>query len=191
VAVSDGVTRPADLLVSCTGLAPNVALARGAGLEVRRGVLVDAGLRTSAPGVYAAGDVAERDGQVESLWPAAVAQAEVAAANALGGEETYGPELPAIHLTVGDLEIASLGRAERRAGDEEVAVGEPEGRYRRLLLDDDGRLAGAVLVAQPAEVAAAAREAIASGHDLSGAVEALRAGDWSALAVPRAAVVGR
>jgi 3-phenylpropionate/trans-cinnamate dioxygenase ferredoxin reductase subunit len=47
-----------DLLVVCCGSVPNAELARAAGLEVGNGILVDARLRTAAPGVYAAGDVA-------------------------------------------------------------------------------------------------------------------------------------
>ena len=50
---------PADLLVAGVGVEPNVELARDAGLEVRSGVVVDERFRTSRPGVYAIGDVAE------------------------------------------------------------------------------------------------------------------------------------
>ncbi|MCC5575916.1 FAD-dependent oxidoreductase [Microtetraspora sp. AC03309] len=59
VVTSDGQALPADDVVVGIGAAPNVELARGAGLEVANGIVVDASLRTSHPDIYAAGDVAE------------------------------------------------------------------------------------------------------------------------------------
>lgn len=50
---------PADLVVAGVGVVPNVELARDAGLEVRNGIVVDERFRTTRPGVYAIGDVAE------------------------------------------------------------------------------------------------------------------------------------
>jgi NADPH-dependent 2,4-dienoyl-CoA reductase/sulfur reductase-like enzyme/nitrite reductase/ring-hydroxylating ferredoxin subunit len=54
----DGRAIEADFIVAGTGVAPRTALAEAAGLKVENGVVVDARLRTSAPGVYAAGDLA-------------------------------------------------------------------------------------------------------------------------------------
>lgn len=59
VRLSSGERLSADLVVVGIGAAPEVELARDAGLEVGQGVLTDAALRTSHPDVYAAGDVAE------------------------------------------------------------------------------------------------------------------------------------
>ncbi|WP_285704514.1 FAD-dependent oxidoreductase [Microtetraspora sp. NBRC 16547] len=59
VVTTDGAVLPADDVVVGIGAAPNVELARGAGLEVAGGIVVDASLRTSHPDIYAAGDVAE------------------------------------------------------------------------------------------------------------------------------------
>jgi 3-phenylpropionate/trans-cinnamate dioxygenase ferredoxin reductase subunit len=58
VQTDSGEIGPVDGVVAGLGIAPNVALARAAGLEVGDGILVDECLRTSAPGIYAAGDVA-------------------------------------------------------------------------------------------------------------------------------------
>jgi len=52
-----------ELVLISTGIRPNVALARGAALEVARGVVVDGHLRTGAADIYAAGDVAEFKGR--------------------------------------------------------------------------------------------------------------------------------
>ena len=58
VVLDDGTELPADLAVVGVGIAPVVELAEAAGLVLDNGVAVDAGLRTSDPDIYAAGDVA-------------------------------------------------------------------------------------------------------------------------------------
>ena len=58
VRLSDGTEVPADLAILGVGIVPNVELAARAGLEVDNGIVTDAALRTSAPDVYACGDVA-------------------------------------------------------------------------------------------------------------------------------------
>lgn len=58
VTLDDGTVLPADLIVAGVGVAPNTELAEDAGLEVDNGILVSESLQTSAPDVYACGDVA-------------------------------------------------------------------------------------------------------------------------------------
>src|SRR5260370_33168169 len=55
VVLDDGETLEASLVVVATGVRPETTLARAAGIECRRGIVVDDQLRTSAPGVSAAG----------------------------------------------------------------------------------------------------------------------------------------
>ncbi|WP_246404058.1 NAD(P)/FAD-dependent oxidoreductase [Halomonas stenophila] len=62
--LTDGSELEADLVVSAVGLAPNVDLARSAGIDCGRGIRVDDRLATSRPGVYALGDAVEIDGQL-------------------------------------------------------------------------------------------------------------------------------
>src|SRR5207237_4438366 len=94
VVLSDGTAVEADIVVVCAGIRPSVDLAARAGLEVARGVVVDDYMCTSDPAIYAAGDMVEHQGVVNGLWPVAVAQAEVAAANAVGDVRTYEPQPP-------------------------------------------------------------------------------------------------
>ncbi|MFE4227686.1 NAD(P)/FAD-dependent oxidoreductase [Arthrobacter sp. NPDC056886] len=58
VVTDAGVVLPADLVVIAVGVVPELGLAEAAGIGIRNGILTDASLRTSAPGVFAAGDVA-------------------------------------------------------------------------------------------------------------------------------------
>jgi 3-phenylpropionate/trans-cinnamate dioxygenase ferredoxin reductase component len=95
VRLNDGSILDVDAVVVGIGMKPATRLAREAGLAVASGIVVDAGLQTSAPGVFAAGDVAEfpcpLSGQAtrQESWFNAEMQARVAACNMLGGDALH------------------------------------------------------------------------------------------------------
>jgi NADPH-dependent 2,4-dienoyl-CoA reductase/sulfur reductase-like enzyme/ferredoxin len=178
--LADGRGLETDVFLAAAGIAPNAELARSAGLAVNRGVLVDERMRTQDYSILAAGDVAEHAGRVHGLWPVAVEQAEVAADNAVGGDKEYQGSIPFTMLKVVGVELTSIGRFEEQAGDEVVALEEPGGKYRKLVIED-GRIAGAILLGYSTEVAAV-RTAINRGFHVSGVMDALRAGRWNTLA---------
>jgi len=93
--LADGTRLDADAIVLGVGLRANDELAREAGLACERGVLVDEYCRTSAPDVYAAGDVAvltAEDGHARmESWQNAQDQGTAAALSALGLGEPYAP----------------------------------------------------------------------------------------------------
>ena len=97
MALKDGRELPCQLFLGAIGIRPNIGLAKEAGISVNRGVLVDDRMETSVPGVFAAGDVAEHSGLVLGLWPIAAKQGEVAAVNALGGDERLQSDSPRLH----------------------------------------------------------------------------------------------
>ncbi|MFI5778807.1 FAD-dependent oxidoreductase [Nocardia sp. NPDC051570] len=176
----DGRVLDCDVFLVAAGIRPNIELARQAGIPVGRGVLVDDGMRTGIPDVYAAGDIAEHGGQVFGLWPIAAEQAQIAAVNALGGERTLVTETPATILKGVGLELFSVGKVGPGRADEEIVVERPDS-YRRLLLSQ-GRAVGATILGHhPAEVAAV-QQAVRDRVPVSeSARSALRAGDWSVL----------
>jgi NADPH-dependent 2,4-dienoyl-CoA reductase/sulfur reductase-like enzyme/nitrite reductase/ring-hydroxylating ferredoxin subunit len=93
LALANGESIDAGLLLVGIGVVPRARLAEAAGLAVRNGILVDAQLRTSAEGIYAAGDVARYphghgDARIEH-WVHAQRQGQLAAANMLGGEQAF------------------------------------------------------------------------------------------------------
>jgi NADPH-dependent 2,4-dienoyl-CoA reductase/sulfur reductase-like enzyme len=115
---------PAGLVLVSVGVRPNVALARAAGVALGEtgAIRVDEGLRTSAPGVYAAGDCAEAMHLVSArpawipLGTTANKQGKVAGANAAGERERFAGIVGTAAFRVFDLEVArtGLGAAEAR-----------------------------------------------------------------------------
>lgn len=182
VVLSDGAGLPCDLLLVCVGIAPNVDLARAAGLHVNRGVVVDDHLRTSDPMIFAAGDVAEHAGVVSGLWPTSVKQAEVAARNAAGGDEIYVPVPPATMLKVVGVDLTSIGRFEPDSpGETSITLEDPEAQsYRKLVVSAEGVITGAILFGHSRDTSGVTR-AITERIDVSEHLDRLRAGDWSVL----------
>jgi len=183
VALRGGTSLPCDIFLAAIGVRPSAGLAAAAGIAVNRGVLVDERMRTGVPDVFAAGDVAEYKGQVLGLWPTAVRQAEVAAANALGGDETMTADLPTTIVKGIGLELASVGQPAPGPADEVIVVEDPGApSYRRLVLAAS-RLAGATVLGHHPLDLAAATAAIRQRLVLDEAARAAaRAGDWSVLA---------
>lgn len=112
--LTDGGTIPADLVVVGIGAAPDTALAEAAGLEVDNGILVDEHLATSAPDVFAAGDVANayhpviRQRMRNEHWANAIAGGKVAAASMAGGDAVL-DDIPYFYTDQFDLGMEYSG----------------------------------------------------------------------------------
>ncbi|HEX4345816.1 MAG TPA: FAD-dependent oxidoreductase [Solirubrobacteraceae bacterium] len=157
IVLRDGRELPADILLMAAGVVSATGLAVAAGIDARRGITVDPQMRTSDPSILAAGDVVEWEGGVLGLWPVAVAQAEVAAENAVGGAAAYVAPVPVTMLKVVGVELVSVGRiaADAAAGEREEIVEDAEAlRYRKLVVDADDRCLGAILLGYPEDSAA-------------------------------------
>ncbi|MGY4003453.1 NADH:flavorubredoxin reductase NorW [Aeromonas sanarellii] len=84
VTLSDGRVSEQDLVIAAIGLRPNLALARGAGLAVERGILVDDRLQTSDPHIFALGDCVQWRGQLLPFLQPIVLGANALARTLLG-----------------------------------------------------------------------------------------------------------
>ncbi len=149
VVLSDGRVEPADVVVIGVGVTPRVALATDAGLKVDNGVVVDEFLETSAPGVYAAGDVASAwhphyQGHLRvEHWANALNQGLAAGANA-AGERTAYTRLPYFFSDQYDLGLEYVGYS--RPGDDLVVRGSLEDRELVAFWHRDGVVSAAMNV---------------------------------------------
>lgn len=148
VRIRDGRTVSAELVVLSTGIRSRTELAREAGLEVDRGIVVDEQLRASAPDIFVAGDAAEFEGRVYGIIPAAIEQARVVAANMVEeGSATYYGTVPSTTLKVVGIDLTCLGDS-TADGDEYIILrysDQHAGIYKRLALRED-KIVGAILL---------------------------------------------
>jgi ferredoxin-nitrate reductase len=148
VVLDDGSELPATRVVVAIGVRAETALARAAGLECGRGVVVDDELRTSAARVWAVGECAEHRRTVYGLWTPLAEQARVAGACIAGDPAAFRGAVPATTLKVSGVDVYAGGASAGAApdGHDEVVLSDTRrGVYRRLVLDGDA-LAGAALV---------------------------------------------
>ncbi|TDT41146.1 assimilatory nitrate reductase electron transfer subunit [Streptomyces sp. BK208] len=181
VEMGDGYALGADLVVLACGVRPRTGLAREAGLDVGKGVLVDDELRTSDPHIRAVGDCAEHAGRVYGLAAPALEQAGVLAGLlasdgtaprhyfgtrsltrlTLAGSGSPGPSTPGSGGPFDGpgtpFDLAAFGETDPRPGDDVVQLADAtRGTYRKVVVRDD-RLVGGVLVGELGTVGALAR----------------------------------
>jgi apoptosis-inducing factor 3 len=141
VVLADGSELPADFVVIGAGVRPNVGLAHDAGLEVDNGIVVDEFLRTSAEGIYAAGDVARVRGRRVEHWVVAERHGQVAAENILGRAMPY-TDAPFFWSAHYDVVLAYVGNAPQ--WDEIRTDGSLDARDAKLEYVKDGKVAAVV-----------------------------------------------
>ena len=151
----NGHTVDFDLLTYGVGLDYYTEPARDAGIELNKGIVTDSKLRTSAPDVYAAGDVAvfydlmvERHNQM-GTWDNAIAHGEVAARNMAGADEDFF-DVPTYTTTMFGSTLAVMGVTPDVQPDlVSVRTYDFDEKFYRKLFFKDDRLVGAIMIGPP------------------------------------------
>jgi nitrite reductase (NADH) large subunit len=149
--LTDGRVLPCALLVMAVGIRPNVALARAAGLEVGRGVVVDDAMRTSDPAILAVGECVEHRGQCYGLVAPIWEMCKAIGAGLTEGAAPYAGSVLSTRLKVSGVDVFSAGKFSGGEGCEDIVFRDAgRGVYKRIVLQD-GRVAGAVLFGDAAD----------------------------------------
>jgi 3-phenylpropionate/trans-cinnamate dioxygenase ferredoxin reductase component len=179
VVTKSGRELDADAVVIGVGAAPDVRLARTAGLEIgeRGGVVVDARLQSSVPGVYAAGDIAEYDSVIHGRrlrvehWDAAFNQGKTAALNMLDRNQPH-DAIPYFFSDLSDwASLEYIGPAAE--WEQEVVRGSIDAGEFSVFYLHEGRVAGALSVGRSDDLEDA-RRLLAARTDVSARVAELQ-----------------
>jgi len=165
VELEDGRSLPASLVVISAGVSANVELARKAGLEVNRGILVDDHMRTSLPGIFAAGDEAEHHGRLYGLWVPAKSQGTIAGLSAAGKDAVYPGDPPSARLKVLGIDLFSIGQFMPEQPSDLLVSEEKDGNYACFIFRE-GKMIGAILLGD-AKLASTVKTAVESERDFS------------------------
>ena len=144
VRLSNGEYLPADLIISATGVKPNIGFLASSDIKRAQGILVDASMQTNIPGIYAAGDCAEAFDPVtghtvvSAIQPNAADQAYCAAMNMAGKHALQrGVTLINVLDTIG-LISTSFGQWQGVSGGQRVELSDaPNFKYLLLEFDQD------------------------------------------------------
>ncbi|MEN9560356.1 MAG: NADH-dependent phenylglyoxylate dehydrogenase subunit epsilon [Pseudomonadota bacterium] len=147
VKLSNGETLPVDLVISATGVKPNIAFLKDSGVKTNVGVVVDKTMRTNVLDVFAAGDVAEAidfsTGKyaVNAIQPNAADQGRLAASNMLGQSNASEGSLALNVLDAVGLISTSFGQwwgvDAKEGGSSVELVDEASSKYLSLQFKDD------------------------------------------------------
>lgn len=155
VALNDHRELKAQAVIFSVGVEPRVEFLAGTALGDKEGIRVDSFMRTSIPDIFAAGDCCLPHhlitGQPAAfhIWPAAVAQGQVAGANLAGGRRRYDGILPQNSISLKGFRIITGGHFAPDTEDGEIftELDRQARRYRRLVFQE-GRLVGVTLVGE-------------------------------------------
>jgi NAD(P)H-nitrite reductase large subunit len=142
--LSNGQALEADLIISATGVKPNIGFLKDSGIRCRQGIQVDETMQTSVPGIYAAGDCAEAHDRmtgrtmVSAIQPNAADQAYCAAMNMVGRQAVQRGVTQINVLDTLGLISTSFGQWQGVPGGERAELTDADGfRYIRLEFDED------------------------------------------------------
>jgi nitrite reductase (NADH) large subunit len=151
VRLKDGTEIPADIVVMAVGIRPATALAKAAGLEVDRGIMVDDDMITSDPAIMAVGECVQHRGAcyglVAPLWEMCRALAD----HATGAPSGYLGSVTSTKLKVSGIDVFSAGDFSGGEGAEDIVMRDAaRGIYKRVIVREN-RIEGAVLYGDTAD----------------------------------------
>lgn len=146
VLLKDGTLIEAQLVIMSTGVRANVDLARQAGINAEKNIIINEKAETNVPDVYACGDCTEFDGKNYAIIPQAEAQGIAAGANAVGDNLIYRHENPANYFDGFGIRLFAIGDNGKKENVYYEEVAESSGDNYKKLYFSDGKFTGGILV---------------------------------------------
>jgi ferredoxin-nitrate reductase len=179
VRLKSGRKIEAQVAVFAIGTSPNVEIARTAGLEVNRGVVVNDYLQTSDPDIFAAGEIAQWRGEMWGITAAAEQQADTIAKYIAGDWASYYKGSLSVNIMkIQGVQLCSMGMTEtpKSSDYEEITFIDKAKRYYKKCIIHNDKLVGAILIGDKSEFLEF-KDLIANGIELSDKrLELLRSG---------------
>lgn len=149
VIFKDGEKIITDLILFSAGIRSNLEIVKETGIEIDKGIKINENMQTSVKDIYAAGDIAEFNGVVYGIWPAAKEQGWAAGLNASGEDIKYKGSILSTKLKITGIELASIGDIEKKEKTE-IFTKTGEGIYKRLFIENK-IITGAILLGDTKE----------------------------------------
>jgi NAD(P)H-nitrite reductase large subunit len=153
VKLDSGKVIATSLVIVGKGVKPNTELIEDSGIKFEEGVLVDEYQKTNIPNIYAAGDIAQtydpilEEATVNALWPNAVEQGIVAAANILGENKKYDGSVGMNSVEFFGLPVIAFGITRLpREGYEEIISQDPGSNSYKKIIMKNNVIKGAIFV---------------------------------------------
>ncbi|MGC9299223.1 NAD(P)/FAD-dependent oxidoreductase [Bacillus cereus] len=126
-----------DSIVYSIGVTPNTKLVHDTAIKLNRGIVVDEKMRTNIDSVYAAGDVAEVNNEIEGLWGTALEQGRVAGSNMVSKTAIYKKEIPTTIFNAFNVSLFSIGVVNEEKCDTTIVEEDGKEKYTRLFIKDN------------------------------------------------------
>lgn len=143
VKFADDSVEETDMVLLSAGVRSNLKVIEGTNIDKMLGIKIDGFGRTNIDSVYACGDIAEFNGRVYGIWPAAREQAIAAASHITGGSAEYKGTVMSVKLKVAGIELASMGDVSGEGTQAEV---KKENENFKKIFIRDNKVAGAILI---------------------------------------------
>ena len=146
VVFESGEEIEADIVLFSVGIRPDLKIAKDAGIECKKGILVDKQMRTNVQDVFACGDVVEMNGRGFGNWIYAMQMGKVAGANAIGENTDFKESIPMIMLNAFGTSINCIGDTLPQQGYESVVEYDcDEKKFKKLFFKDEKIVGGVVI----------------------------------------------
>ncbi|MCU5696792.1 FAD-dependent oxidoreductase [Bacillus cereus] len=123
-----------DSIVYSIGVIPNIDLVNNTPIHVNRGIIVNEKMETNVESVYAAGDVAEVNGEIGGLWGRAMDQGKIAGSNMVSNPAIYKEAIPTTIFNAFNLSLFSIGVVNEKQCDTTIVEEDGREKYIKLFI---------------------------------------------------------